>query len=75
MTDGNPSNAIMRCFEATEKEYQDAIKGRDQLRELCGELLDALKNHRELTRPIHQSDSAITKAERVLGEPNEQTTR
>lgn len=38
-----------------------------QLRELCGELLDALKYHRELTRPIHQSDLAITKAEKVLG--------
>ncbi len=48
-------------------ETQVALEQRDQLRELCGEMLGALKYHRELTRPIHQSDEIITKAEKALG--------
>lgn len=47
---------------------------RDQLintyRELCGELVKALSNHIDQTRPIWESVDIIVKAESILGEKN-----
>ena len=43
---------------------------RDTYRELCGELVKALSNHIDQTRPIWESVDIIVKAEKVLGGKN-----
>lgn len=49
---------------------RDAIKERDTYRDLCVELVKALTNHIDQTRPIWESVDVIVKAESILGEKN-----
>ena len=85
MSEDNPaSTAIRRCFNATEKEYKDAVKERDTYRDLCEELLKNLHDaqntlahckagigyqHRQADTAI-KINNAITKAEAILGDKN-----
>lgn len=58
-------------LEAKDNRYEAIIalgKERDTYRDLCAELVKALSNHIDQTRPIWESVDVIVKAEKILGE-------